>query len=164
MRFRGPGETPYLRHADAVLPQVIIKSNFGEFLVRRGDGGLVVDPAWFEENVVSATLPVVGSVTCHRSIMPLLQSVLETMIEDGNGDLIDPGGFQGCWNPRYISDSDTLSRHSWGVAIDINHTDNPTGTSAVMPQALIDAFVAQGFTWGGDWLIPDPAHFEWVGR
>jgi hypothetical protein len=19
-----------------------------------------------------------------------------------------------------------------------------------------------GFTWGGRWLVPDPAHFEWV--
>ena len=33
VRFRGPGETPYLRHADAVLPQAQIKARFGEFSI-----------------------------------------------------------------------------------------------------------------------------------
>src|SRR4030095_1672006 len=30
VRTRAPGETPFLRHADAVLPQALIKARFGE--------------------------------------------------------------------------------------------------------------------------------------
>ena len=34
VRFRAPGETPYLRHGDAVLPQALVKARFGEFWYR----------------------------------------------------------------------------------------------------------------------------------
>ena len=37
-RFRAPGETPYLRDGDAVLPQAQIKARFGEFSYRHGEG------------------------------------------------------------------------------------------------------------------------------
>ncbi|MFO8044148.1 MAG: M15 family metallopeptidase, partial [Alkalispirochaeta sp.] len=29
------------------------------------------------------------------------------------------------------------------------------------PQAVIDAFEAEGFVWGGKWLFFDPIHFEY---
>lgn len=164
VRFRGPGETPFLRHADAVLPQAIVKSVFGEFMVRRDGDRLTIDPGWFDENIVTEDLPIVGSVTCHRSIMPLLRTALQHLVDDGSAGIVDSDGFQGCWNPRTIAGSDMLSRHSWGAAIDINHADNPRGHASVIDQRLIDEFTALGFTWGGDWLVPDPAHFEWVGR
>jgi hypothetical protein len=30
-----------------------------------------------------------------------------------------------------------------------------------MPRRIVDLIEAQGFTWGGRWIIPDGMHFEW---
>lgn len=164
VRFRGPGETSYLRHGDAVLPQVIVKKVFGEFSISESrDNELRVDPGWFSDNIITTDLPIVGSVTCHRIIMPLLEDLLTRMAAE-NSEAVDSDGFQGCWNPRTVAGSPSISRHTWGIAVDINHTDNPTGTAAAMDDVLLAGFAGLGFTWGGDWLIPDPAHFEWVGQ
>ncbi|HZM42633.1 MAG TPA: hypothetical protein VFB94_26135, partial [Acidimicrobiales bacterium] len=47
VRFRAPGETPYLRDSDAVLPPAQIKTRFGEFSYRRGEGDeFEQDVAW----------------------------------------------------------------------------------------------------------------------
>lgn len=164
VRFRGPGETSYLRHADAVLPQVVIKQIFGEFTINSPTTDpFEVDPVWFDTQIVTQQLPLVGSVTCHRSVMPLLEQALIALAE-ADQDLIDPAGFEGCWNPRFVSGSQSISRHAWGVAFDINYSANPTGSGAAMDPAVVETLAALGFTWGGDWLVPDPAHFEWVGR
>ena len=164
VRFRGPGETSYFRHADAVLPQVIVKKVFGEFTVNSTHADpFEVDPEWFEANIITEQLPLVGTVTCHRSLMPLLSEALTALSLDRPG-VVDSSGFEGCWNPRFVAGSHTISRHAWGIAVDINHPTNPTGSGAAMDPAVVDALAGLGFTWGGDWLIPDPAHFEWVGR
>jgi hypothetical protein len=55
-----------------------------------------------------------------------------------------------------------VSHHAWGIAIDINVDGDPRGDFATQDQRLVDAMAAQGFTWGGDWLFPDPAHYELV--
>ncbi|HEU4398290.1 MAG TPA: hypothetical protein VFU54_10705, partial [Actinomycetota bacterium] len=46
VRLRGPGETPFFRAGDAVLPQAMVKERFGEFAWRPAGGGFVQDPAW----------------------------------------------------------------------------------------------------------------------
>jgi hypothetical protein len=38
------------------------------------------------------------------------------------------------------------------------------GGVAEAPGGMVEAFEAAGFAWGGDWLVPDVGHFEWVGR
>lgn len=56
-----------------------------------------------------------------------------------------------------------MSRHAWGVAVDLNYPANVRGRSPGQDPRLVEAFERYGFTWGGTWLIPDPAHFEWTG-
>ncbi len=77
--------------------------------------------------------------------------------------------------------------HSYGIAIDINPSDNPfcTDTSdpnaptpydpknlcggknvlkTDLPQCMIDAFKHYGFFWGGEWnSMKDAMHFEFHG-
>jgi hypothetical protein len=71
--------------------------------------------------------------------------------------------FHGCFNPRFIAGTHTLSRHAWGAAVDINYSSNPTGSANTQDGRLIEVMMRWGFTWGGNWLVPDPAHFEWAG-
>ncbi len=164
LRFRGPGETPFLRHGDAVLPQAVIKEIFGEFYVTDlDDAGFRIESGWVAENIVTDTLPLIGQVSCHRAVMPQVWEIVEDMVEAGQGGLIDPAGFRGCYNPRFIAGSTMISHHTWGIALDVNYPGNEQGLSPTLDPELVERFKDAGFGWGGDWLIPDPAHFEWTG-
>jgi len=76
----------------------------------------------------------------------------------------------GSFSYRQIRGTDRLSGHAYGIAIDLN-TDcgeywrwqRPfRGLEASrMPEAIIRAFEAQGFIWGGRWHHYDTFHFEY---
>lgn len=105
-------------------------------------------------------MPLLGEVTCHRTVLAALADALARLEEAGRGDVIDLDGYQGCWNPRTIAGSAEVSRHAWGVAIDVNWDENPQGLTSVQDPVLVDALQRAGMTWGGTWLLPDAAHFE----
>jgi len=158
MRVRGPGETPWLRHGDAVLPQSHLKRVFGEFAaVFRSDGRLEIDPAWQAANLVTVDLPIVGSLQCHRALVDALAGALGELEQRGLVTTIDRGA-AGCWNPRVIAGTDQPSRHAWGAAFDL--LPLPSGPTL---DAVVEVFERWGFTWGGRWVSADPVHFEYVG-
>jgi len=86
------------------------------------------------------------------------------------------------FNFRVIAGTSTLSRHAWGMAIDINPIQNPfirgdiiwpvagaayVDRTHVRPGMIIPgdvvyrAFTSRGWTWGGHWRVPiDYHHFE----
>lgn len=165
LRARSRAETPYLRHGDAVLPQVMVKERFGEFAYRLGSGpALDLDPAWERENVVTTEVPLLGRVRCHRSLIAPLGAAMAELRDRNLAYLVDPGGFAGCWNPRHIGPdaSSGISRHAWGIAVDLNVSKNPTGLASVQDPRLVAVMERWGFTWGGRWLVLDPAHFEYL--
>jgi len=73
--------------------------------------------------------------------------------------LLEPDANLGCWNPRLIEPGAGVSRHAYGIAIDLRA---PAVTGEHDPR-VVAIFEGHGFTWGGDYLTPDPIHFEWVG-
>ncbi len=163
VRFRGAGETPFLRHGDAVLPQVLIKQRFGEFAYRPAPGdAFEQDPAWQTENLVTVELPILGTARCHRLVVGALDGALREVIDANLAALVDPAGFAGCWNPRSSRASTGISRHAWGVAVDLNAGANPTGLASVQDPRLVAVFARWGFTDGSRWLVPDAGHFEYV--
>jgi len=162
-RFRSPGETTYLRHGDAVLPQSLVKQRFGEFAVHPIDGTqLEIDPAWVASNIVVATLPVLGRTQCNRQIVPMVEGALQELADAGLTGLVDPSQFGGCYNPRLIGPGLGLSRHAWGIALDVNVAANPLGASGRQDPRLVEIMRRWGLAWGGDWLRPDPMHFEYL--
>ena len=54
----------------------------------------------------------------------------------------------------------TKSKHSFGVAIDVNALTNVLGTTGDMPEEVVRQWEIEGGEWGGDWSRPDPMHFE----
>src|SRR5690606_7173663 len=73
--------------------------------------------------------------------------------------------YGGCFAARTIDpDGDRLSRHAWGVAIDINVDMSRPDLGPIPPPSVRDIFAAHGFRWGGDFRTPDNHHFEWVGQ
>lgn len=163
VQFRGPGETPYLRHADAVLPQAQIKARFGEFSYQATGGGEIEpDPAWESESIVTREVPLLGAVRCHRGIIDALVGALTEIERAGLAALVEQAGYDGCYVPRFVAGSDSLSRHAWGAAFDIGSSTNPTGVESAQDQRLVEILRRWGFTSGDSWLIPDAGHFEYV--
>jgi hypothetical protein len=164
LQMRAEGENPFLRYGDAVLPQLIVKSVFGEFAAApRPDGFLDVDPAWTKANVKTARVPLLGAVTCHRALFPQLRRALSRAVASNLSFAIDPSDFGGCYSARFINRNPAgrISHHSWGIAVDVNVTENAYGTKADQDLRLVRVMEGAGFTWGGRWVVPDGMHFEW---
>lgn len=163
LRVRARGETPYLRSSDAVLPQSRLKAVFGEFArdPRANGGDLRLDPAWVRDNIVEAEVPILGEVRCHRSLIPALGGALQELADRNLGGLVQT--YDGCHNARRIRSGDTVSRHAWGAAVDLNFTGNATGVASIQDPRLVEVMARWGFGSGDGWLVPDPGHFEYVG-
>jgi hypothetical protein len=120
-----------------------------------------IDPRWAADHLVTEDLPLLGTVTCHRDVIGPLRTALQDLADNGLGFTVH--GSLGCFVPGIIPSTGSISRHSWGVAFDVNPGPNPRGLLGAQDQRLVDALAAQGFTNGEPWLIPDPVHFEWLG-
>jgi hypothetical protein len=161
VQVRAPGETPFFRQGDAVLPPVRIKMIFGEFAARPDGGFLDVDPAWRRTNIVTERVPVLGSVTCNRVLIPQLRSAMRAVKDRGLARYVTE--FDGCYSPRFIlrNPEANISHHSWGMAFDINASQNPYAATPHMNGRLVRTIEHEGFIWGGRFIVPDGNHFEY---
>jgi hypothetical protein len=168
LRVRAPGETPFLRDADAVPPQATVKEAFGEPPVRPlGPERFEIDPAWVRANIVAEVVPVLGSVRCHRRMVPALRAAMEELERLELAWLVDAGQPHDCFVPRPLGATDLrtwrLSRHAWGIAIDLNAAANLPDAAPSQRPELVEVMERHGFAWGGEWLRPEGAYFEYVG-
>lgn len=112
-------------------------------------------------------------VTSVNGVNEHLQSVsdeLDMLSEELKLYLINPAG---TFNWRYISGTERLSMHSFGIAIDINieksnywKWDVTTDDEVIpyrnqIPWEIIEIFEKHGFIWGGKWYHYDTMHFEY---
>jgi len=143
-----------------VLPNALVKEMFGDFQVKERDGTwIVTDPKWRVANIQRIEMPIIGRATCHRLMWEPLRGALTQIEEEGLADTLSKEEFTnsgGCYAPRRISRFDaggSISRHAWGIAIDINTK------SGYVPR-VVEIFNSWGFAWGGTWTSPDEMHFE----
>jgi D-alanyl-D-alanine carboxypeptidase len=156
------GGTRYVRVASGVNPPIVLKQRFGEFAAtpQADPAYLTIDPAWVERNIVTTDVPLLGTVTCHRKLIPMVRGALYEVVSAGLASEIKI--YSGCWASRTVARSPTAppSYHAYGAAIDINAPQNPYGTTPTMNREIVRIFESWGFNWGGDFLIPDGHHFE----
>lgn len=153
---------------DAVMPTALVKERFGEFAFRPSYGDLIeVDPGWREANIVDVEIDYLGLFRCHREVVPYLRGAVAQLESAGLTTMIDRADFQlagGCYNPRLIRGANAgvgISRHAFGIAVDINPSSNPFGSTASLPERFGEILRTWGFAWGAGWTFPDPMHFEW---
>jgi hypothetical protein len=114
----------------------------------------------------------VKQIMFHRKAAPALKAALDAIYAHYGRDQIKIDAarishFSGAYNPRKVRGSDTKwSNHAYGAAIDFDAEHNGFNTGhGTMPQAVVDAFKAQGALWGGDYHgRTDPMHFEFCSR
>jgi hypothetical protein len=125
-----------------------------------GGGGVTPDPGWVAANIRTEVVPILGSVTCHKDLFPQLRAALLEVQQRNLSDEIHPGEYAGCYYPRFIANTTTLSNHAFGLALDLNVPGNQRGTVGQMDRDVVAIFKTWGFAWGGDWRWTDPMHFE----
>ena len=143
-----------------VLPTVLVKEWFGDFQIKERDGvWITTEPSWRENNIEQKRMPILGLTVCHRLMWEPLEGALNQIIEEGLEDTLSVEEFRtsgGCYAPRRINRFDaggSISRHAWGIAIDIN-------TKSGYHPRVVEIFNEWGFAWGGTWTSPDEMHFE----
>ena len=144
-----------------------LKARFGEPAVALpyGHDWVRLDPRFVRRHIVARRVPVLGTVTCHRGMLPALRAAMSDLRRRGLAHLVDPGDYAGCYAPRRIRPGGPLSLHAWGLAVDLNASRNPFGGRSGQDRRLVRTMKRHGFTWGGEWpTVRDPMHFEYRGR
>ena len=143
-----------------VLPTALVKEMFGDFQIKERDGvWITTEPEWREENIQNKRMPILGITRCHRLMWEPLEGALNQILEEGLEEYLSIEEWKssgGCYAPRRINRFDaggSISRHAWGIAIDIN-------TKSSYPPRVVQIFNDWGFAWGGTWTSPDEMHFE----
>lgn len=162
---------------DYTLGLAATKVALGEFAYQvTPDGRVLVDPAWVARNISGGgvrtaftSLSVVAA--CHVVIRKALEAVFADVVEAGLAgvfDLDNTNQYGGCYVPRFNriggAIGGSLSRHTWGMAFDMNTVTNAQGTVPQLDCRVVRIFRRHGFAWGGNFTRPDGMHFEWVGE
>jgi hypothetical protein len=164
----GPGATVELLTPRVVNPVAFLTGGkaaeaFGSFSYRYfPDGTIAPEPDWIRQNIRTETVPIMGSVTCHRLMLPQLRGALQEVVAAGLGSSLTT--YDGCYVPRFIerNPEGSISLHTWGIAIDMDASTNYRGIRGTMDPRIVEIFKRWGFRWGGDWKYTDPMHFELV--
>ncbi len=149
-----------------VLSMIAVKERFGEFAFRLvlKQREVDIERRFVDEWITIERMPVLGNVRCHRLIMDDLRAAIEDTVAADLSQWLERDRFGGCFHPRRIAyGRENLSRHAWGIAIDLNVDFSQPGAGPVPPQEFIEIWGRHGFRWGGDFTTPDNHHFEWVG-
>jgi hypothetical protein len=165
-KLTGDGASVDLLTAPAANPVAFLTGSraakaFGAFSYRYyPDGTIQPDAKWVRENIRTATLPIMGRVTCHRLMIPQLRGALQDVVDAGLAHTLTT--YDGCYVPRFIerNPENSISLHTWGIAIDMDAAKNYRGIAGTMHPEVVTIFKRWGFRWGGDWTYTDPMHFE----
>ncbi|MEX0983948.1 MAG: hypothetical protein WD096_02740 [Actinomycetota bacterium] len=166
-QVRAPGDTRYLRANDRELPPADLKVRFGEFTAYPDPatpGALVIDPVWIDDRIATATVPVLGEITCHEKVIRYLTNVMQQLEADQKTDLITDVG--ACYEPIASPDdpSGPFTGRAFGTVIDLNEALNEAGETPEQEFALRRFMYRGGFGWGGRDAYPQGSRFRYDHR
>lgn len=136
-------------------------------VVRNTSSGAWKDTTPFRGTSVGANLVTIHTpggkpVTVNRDMANNFSAFLKALV--ATGYRIDSIG--GYANRGNTSNPSVKSMHAYGLAIDINPSQNPYGHSLVtnMPPGVGRLAAKYGLQWGGNWnSVKDAMHFSMVG-
>jgi hypothetical protein len=174
-------DSPFIFSRPKVLSDAQVENRFGKLNHTENRGSIVPSEKWVKENIVRVRVPAIEGkplytefnhervsnlgLTMHRLMVEPLTLAMSEIVDRGfHMDILT---FDGLYNPRMVRGSkDRLSRHSWGIAIDLNAPWNGLGNRPAAMGAkgslwrIVPIMEKYGFVWGGRWKRPDAMHFE----
>lgn len=104
---------------------------------------------------------------CHAKVKDSLLRVLGeigTKWINNRGILEEAEDYGGIYNFRQMRNSLAISRHSWGIAIDLDADDNDMNSAwpqkSDMPLEIMEAFAREGWLSAGAFWGRDAMHFQ----
>lgn len=99
-------------------------------------------------------------IYCNRDLVKPLEEAFRNLIIRRKVDELRT--WDGCFNIRQKRGGQSLSLHSWGIAIDVNAAWNPFGKKPTLSPEFVACFTDAGFDWGGNWRgnSVDGMHFQ----
>lgn len=169
---------------DSTLSLIETKKALGEFDIDYANltdaGWTAIDADWKAANLPADRELYAGGIRarCHFQIRQALRSALSEIATSypwlinsrpTGIDVPNTNQYGGCSIglarfSRFGASVGTISRHSWGQAIDMSTVDNCQGCVPQFSCLIVQTFRKYGFSWGGNYLRPDGMHFEWVGE
>jgi hypothetical protein len=165
VRVTAPGSVRYVRVSSGSAPPVVLKAVFGEFAAYPDPSdpiSIKIDPSWISAHLATQTVPLLGQETCNKAFFPALIGAMQELQSKGLSSLVHSNA--GCYNPELLASKTTAppAFHAYGAAIDINAPENAFGSTPTQDPRLVAVMKHWGFNWGGDFLVPDGMHFEYL--
>lgn len=174
---------------DSTRSMAVTKSLLGEFQMDYANittnGWTAVDTAWKNAYLPAArTYPTGIRSRCNNTIhsdlsaaLAEVQATYPSLVYTGSDPLLSTTGlnvananqYGGC-SPgtarfsRLTASLGSVSRHSWGQPLDVSTVANCQGCVPRMDCRIVRIFRKHNFAWGGNFLLSDGMHFEWVGE
>ncbi len=112
-------------------------------------------------HISTEAVPILGTVTCNTLLFPQLKAALHEIIDRGLADEIHPDEYAGCYYPRFIAGSSTLSNHAFGLALDLNVPGNGRGTVGEMDRGVVDSSRTGASAGAATGTTPTPCTSRW---
>jgi hypothetical protein len=107
------------------------------------------------------------TLTGLAAVTPAFEAAFQAVADLGWNDLLFETQGMGCFRGTKIrgrpAAARTMSKHSLGIAIDLNAFENGQNIAGSMDPRIVALFEAFRFRWGKGFSTPDPMHFEYAG-
>lgn len=139
-----------------------IWANANKFLaVYNIDSEILNDPSFHCIEIYTPGKRKLKSFSCHVAMHPFLSKAFANL--KSNKLLSELKEFGGCHSIRATRGANYWSAHSWGLAIDVNVSENGLGVEPKLSKKFVESFKDAGFGWGGEYKRKDGMHFTIAG-
>lgn len=97
-------------------------------------------------------------IYCNKDLIEPLSKAFRALID--TGAVKELKTWDGCFNIRKKRGLNTMSLHSWGIAVDMNAFENGLNMPSKFSETFVKCFTDNGFDWGGTWSRRDPMHYQ----
>jgi hypothetical protein len=97
-------------------------------------------------------------IYCNKDLVKPLEQAFKNLID--RGYVKELKTWDGCFNIRKKRGLNSMSLHSWAIAIDVNAFENGLNVTPKLSAGFVKCFKDAGFDWGGEWTRKDGMHFQ----
>jgi len=94
----------------------------------------------------------------NKDFKPVLKKALQNLIDRGFSKELKT--WDGVFIIRTKRALNSLSLHSWAIAVDVNASENQLNQIPKLSAGFVKCFTDVGCDWGGTWTRKDGMHFQ----